>query len=379
MISTEEFSRLLATLYAAPLQPEKWQVFFDHLSQLTKITSGHIISGNPTQGYEALAGGGMGYDPEVNRLYNEHYIQFDPFMAPGLSNPRVAVIRGPELVSQRDLLRSGFYNDLLAHFDMEHQAMLTFGKTEEHLDVMPFWRRKQDGPLEDECIALLEMLLPHVQAALQIRSRLKAAEMGSQFGAIALEALSTAAFLVTETGRVLHRNQRAAALLLKGDGLRLERRVLTARHPGESALLMLFMAGAAKGNRRGDQPPGGVLRVTRQGTQAPLHLSVISAPDASDAGPGMMSGLDVPCALVLVTDPTAVPRSRAASMRALYALTPAEARLADLVLQGMDVAEAATHLRTTVETTRFQMKRILSKTGARRQSELMRLMLSLPG
>jgi DNA-binding CsgD family transcriptional regulator len=66
-------------------------------------------------------------------------------------------------------------------------------------------------------------------------------------------------------------------------------------------------------------------------------------------------------------------------MRALYGLTPAEARLADLLLEGCEVREAADRLRTTLETARFHLKRVLAKTGTRRQTELMRLMLSLPG
>jgi hypothetical protein len=44
MISTEELSELLVTLYAAPLQPEKWQAFFDHLSRLANISSGYLIT-----------------------------------------------------------------------------------------------------------------------------------------------------------------------------------------------------------------------------------------------------------------------------------------------------------------------------------------------
>jgi DNA-binding CsgD family transcriptional regulator len=36
-------------------------------------------------------------------------------------------------------------------------------------------------------------------------------------------------------------------------------------------------------------------------------------------------------------------------------------------------------MRTTLATTRFQLKRVQTKTDTRRQSELMRLMLSLPG
>jgi len=66
-------------------------------------------------------------------------------------------------------------------------------------------------------------------------------------------------------------------------------------------------------------------------------------------------------------------------MRQLYGLTPTEARLADLLMEGLEVREIAERAGTTLETARVHLKRVLSKTGARRQMELVRLMLSLPG
>jgi DNA-binding CsgD family transcriptional regulator len=66
-------------------------------------------------------------------------------------------------------------------------------------------------------------------------------------------------------------------------------------------------------------------------------------------------------------------------MRQLYGLTPAEARVANLLLEGLEVREAAERLGITLETARFHLKRVLAKTGTRRQTELLRLMLSLPG
>jgi len=66
-------------------------------------------------------------------------------------------------------------------------------------------------------------------------------------------------------------------------------------------------------------------------------------------------------------------------MQQLYGLTPTESRLADLLVEGLDVRDAAGRLRITLETTRFHLKRIFAKTGTRRQTELLRLMLSLPG
>ena len=66
-------------------------------------------------------------------------------------------------------------------------------------------------------------------------------------------------------------------------------------------------------------------------------------------------------------------------MKMLYGLTPRESRLADLLLEGLDVRGIAERLDITIETVRFHMKRVLAKTGTRRQTELSQLMLSLPG
>jgi DNA-binding CsgD family transcriptional regulator len=66
-------------------------------------------------------------------------------------------------------------------------------------------------------------------------------------------------------------------------------------------------------------------------------------------------------------------------MRKLYKLTPAEGRIADLLLEGLEVREVSQRLGVTLETARFHVKRVLAKTGVRRQSELVRLMLGLPG
>jgi DNA-binding CsgD family transcriptional regulator len=84
-------------------------------------------------------------------------------------------------------------------------------------------------------------------------------------------------------------------------------------------------------------------------------------------------------ALVQFSDPFALPRSRRTVLRALYGLTPTESRLADLLLQGLEVREVADRMSTTLETARCHLKRVMAKTGTRRQAELMRLMLTLPG
>jgi hypothetical protein len=63
MISTVELSDLLADLYAAPLQPEKWQTFLDRLCALTNVASGYMMAIHPEEGNMTLAGGGLDFNP----------------------------------------------------------------------------------------------------------------------------------------------------------------------------------------------------------------------------------------------------------------------------------------------------------------------------
>lgn len=66
---------------------------------------------------------------------------------------------------------------------------------------------------------------------------------------------------------------------------------------------------------------------------------------------------------------------REGMLREAYGLTPAEERLALLILQGLRLAEAEAVLGIRHSTARTHMKRIYAKTGTRRQVELVRLLM----
>jgi DNA-binding CsgD family transcriptional regulator len=220
----------------------------------------------------------------------------------------------------------------------------------------------------------LEALLPHVKTALQTRRILQGATVQSEFAELALEGVAAAVLLVSGDGNVLHMNKLASALVHKGDGLRLKGLSLTAWNTDDSARLSVLIARCASAQRNGLSPaPGGALEISRQETQHPLHVAVLPLPESS------RSHIVVPSALVFISDPSISPKPRGDLLRAMYGLTPTESRLADLLLQGYEVRQTAEQMRNTLETTRFHLKQVFAKTGTRRQSELIRLMLSLPG
>jgi DNA-binding CsgD family transcriptional regulator len=58
---------------------------------------------------------------------------------------------------------------------------------------------------------------------------------------------------------------------------------------------------------------------------------------------------------------------------------PLSSRLAQLLLEGMDLGTASEQLRVTAGTARFMLKGIFNKTACHRQSQLIRLLSLLPG
>jgi DNA-binding CsgD family transcriptional regulator len=85
-----------------------------------------------------------------------------------------------------------------------------------------------------------------------------------------------------------------------------------------------------------------------------------------------------PAAVVFVTDPERQTETPPELLKRLYGLTPREADLAALLLQGIDLKEAARQLGTSMNTARTHLRLIFEKTDTHRQSELIHLLLRGP-
>lgn len=68
---------------------------------------------------------------------------------------------------------------------------------------------------------------------------------------------------------------------------------------------------------------------------------------------------------------------RLAAAAAVYGITPAQTRLAQLIIQGHDLVQAAERLNVSVNTTRTHLQRMFEKTGVRSQPALVRVLLNV--
>ena len=91
---------------------------------------------------------------------------------------------------------------------------------------------------------------------------------------------------------------------------------------------------------------------------------------------GALAGASV--ALLILHDPSATKHADPFILAEAFELTPAEARVAVALSEGKSAAEVAAERMVALGTIRNQIKSLLLKTGAQRQGDLVRLVLSVP-
>jgi DNA-binding CsgD family transcriptional regulator len=181
-----------------------------------------------------------------------------------------------------------------------------------------------------------------------------------------------AVIILSAERRLLFANKAARDMLTSGAGLRLHRRDgIHAAVPEDTAQLtrLLERATLAAGER-GTQFRS-VMQISRSSAQRPLIAFVTAL-----HGEGMSEGR-TPCA-IFISDPELGADTDEGLLRSLYRLTVAEAKVAALLVRGYDAKGISKRLAVSFNTVRTHVKRVFEKTGTKRQSELVHLILCAP-
>ena len=123
---------------------------------------------------------------------------------------------------------------------------------------------------------------------------------------------------------------------------------------------------------------GGLLLFPRAWPLRPLMVTVTPLAPRQQSG-NITPGLPQPAALLLIHDPDRAVAMPAERLARVYGLTPAEAKLAAALAGGSSLGAYADNARITIGTARWYLKQVLAKTGAHRQSELVRQVVMTAG
>ena len=281
------------------------------------------------------------------------------------------VITDRDLMTPEDMETHPFYNDFLRRNGLQYFAAATVSP-DPHIEVALSVQRAIGRPeySEDE-LRFLERLAPHVETSLRLSIHLMDSKAMNSGMGTAMARIGIGVFALDSMGRVVASNAASQALL--GDGLNVVNDRLVLTNPAASEEAVNAIRNALDGTRILVAQETKPILVHRQNANRPLALYVLPIP-AQNSGNGFLTRAR---AIVLLMNPTADGIPDPSLIRDVLGVTLGEARIAALVGSGLSPKDAAERLGIAEETARSVLKRVFSKVGVSRQSELAAMMARL--
>jgi DNA-binding CsgD family transcriptional regulator/PAS domain-containing protein len=359
-------AELLGHVYRSPIDPDGWPEAMRLIAQGIHAPVAGIHVHAP-DGRDASTIAAFGEPPpSAARRYQTYDAERNPWLRDGASKLRSgAVVTGDELCSEDALIRSELYNDFLRPLRLRHAIFAILDATPEPLTYLLALRppgRKGFGNVERR---RLSRLLPHLMQAMRIHAKLEATLSHERTASEIMDRLPLGIFLLDARGRVVQMNAAARTIVDRADALRLDRGVLVALETRADVQLqrMIFGAGAAGSGR--NLTLGGTCTLPRSKGGHPLSAMI-----APTGVTGIFPSSRRASVVVLVEEPVQRPPLPFVLFSKSFKLSHAEALLAQRLLTGLSLRQAADDMGIRESTARSHLKRVFAKTGARRQSDL---------
>ena len=309
---------------------------------------------------------------ELEREYFQTYYPVDDHL-PGLRQlPDGKIAHVPDTFLGQDLAKSVMYNEAMPRFAFQNglnvrmdgpfDSRIIFGVAD--LIDAAGWSSAQ--------IDLVERLLPHIRHFVRVRVALiESGALATSLGGL-LENARAGVIQLDRQGRIVAANDRALALLRKGDVLSDGEGTLRASSPEDDAVLQRLLARAL--TPRGVRGEGGSM-VVRQARRAPslaLHVTPVQNPPIDFRTSRV-------AALVLAVDPRRHARIDRRVLTQSLGLTPAESEVAALLAEGLSVSDIVKRRGSSEYTIRWHVKQSLRKLGVSRQMDLVRIVQASSG
>ena len=365
---------LVATIYDAALEPSLWpqvaagaakafQAPHARLGVVDRRRGGQIMDA-PSQDLS---------EPQLSMVRYQ-----TPKSNPGLAFSALTIPATVELrerrVSDRDLERTDYYNEIMRPLDLWHAAIVNVHRDETVLAPMGILRTRKERPFGLSELRNLRALAPHLNRALCVTLRNREMEARAEALVEMSDYALTAIVVANAYGHVAESNASARAILAEADGLLMRDGALRAARSDDNARLVRLILEAAGGvDGLTFIHKSGVMQVARPSCRRPLALVV--SPTRNAASPFGHSH----AVTIAFADPERAPEADTDLLARLYGFTPREASVAALLMRGRSPSEAADELGMTENTVRTHIRHVFDKTRVERLTDLVRLLIQGPG
>jgi DNA-binding CsgD family transcriptional regulator len=364
--------RMIGQVYEAATDPSALNAFAAGMSREFSCDMAllYVVQGPLAKSTDLLLSATANFDDWAHSSYTGYYRQHDIWSRRMLGRPG-AVLHGLEVIDPSTLHKTTHYAEYCTRIGLGHALIGKFAVSSD-VGVVTLSRTPRAREFDDEEKQRLQILIPHVQRAVQIQQRLGMAEQQRALTFEVLERLDLGVLVLMPDARLLFANAVATRVLQAGQDLTLlhgcvRPRRASHRHRFEHLVHEAALTSIGQGTGAG----GFVVLERPEGTPLSLLVSPYPTPPGS---PGHAHG----ATLIVFSDPdaqTAVPERALAQM---FGLSPAQTRLVAALVAGETMADYAEHVGVTMNTAKTQMRQVFLKVGVNRQADLIRAVAANP-
>jgi DNA-binding CsgD family transcriptional regulator len=365
MSLTAKHSDLIERIYEAGLNPELWSDVVVMLNGFFGSQACGLISKDPVS-KSGSTHYYCGVDPHYIQLYAEEYAQHDPLAR----LPRYGEVRNiPDLVNFDEYRRGRFYQEWLRPQGCADVANVVLEQSSCPMLMTVIPGREM---LDANMRARMQLVVPHASRALMINRAVERKQQRSAALADVVDQLSAGVILLDAACNIVHSNPAADAILEADDVLRSVGGRLMARSSGANAALRDIF-----------RDEGEVAVAAAEGRKIELtaddgshHIAqIIALPSLLREGTAGRAGGAV--GALFVWKAKIDVRSCAGLIDRAFALTPAELRTLQSIVEVGGVPETAVALGISATTVKTHLHRVFAKTGTNRQADLVKLAAGL--
>jgi DNA-binding CsgD family transcriptional regulator/PAS domain-containing protein len=311
----------------------------------------------------------VGFEPEGIQAYLETYSRFDPLAMSPLERGRVASVA--DLMPFDDYLDGRFYREWAKPQGWLDSANAVIEQSGTSSTLLRVVTTKTRGPVDDEMRRRMAQVVPHVRRATLVGKAMDLKHAEAAMLAETLDGLSAALLLVDAKGRIVHANGAASDLLAMDDVLRSICGQLATRDACINQKLKQIFAVAGQGDAALGVSGTALALTAHDGSRYLAHVLPLSSGERRRAGTQYKA-----VAAVFVRKADLDLPSSAEVLSRTYKLTPTELRVLHAVFDEGGVPEVAQSLGVAETTVKFHLGNIYAKTGANRQTALVKLVAS---
>ncbi len=361
---------LVGMLYDTVGNPGLWPAALAAVAQALHAQGGGMIfrdelspSGTVNVGYQL--------QDAMMESYGAYYGAMDLYVAASLRALPGTVTLGTDLIPDSVLKKTEFYSDFLKPAHVEHQCGILLEREGPRFAALTLTAGGDQEAFGRLALERLHVLTPHLRRVLRLNSAVSRTQTKAAGLLQALNAMDRIVFGVAADGSVVFTSSRAETYLLADQAVTCTGGRLHMKGIRQDRDFQALLAATSTRSIDASYVPG----IATMVAQASASDRVMVMPYLGEVtGPH-----DKPlAALVFIHTRSEAPATRSNVMRALYRLTPTELRIVHLLAAGHDVSGIAQALGTNANLVRFHLKNVYRKMNVKKQSDVIRVIFSLP-